>query len=178
MKKAILFLVAFYPMVMVGQVTSNFEIRNGQAYYCKVFELPGQSRDSVITQLRAMLPLVPHVSNVHLDELGFTGTISQMKINYSGFYLMLMNSMFANLVVQVKDGKYRIVIKDIYFVDNAVENDELTDFTAYVAKNGYITKRPVEDFKDRTNLYSLLAQMDQYFTSVFTISNPTLNDDW
>lgn len=176
MKKAILFLLAFYPAILVGQDSNNFQIENGQPYFSTVFDFPGQTRDSIIRHLQATLPLVPYVSNVRVDAVGLTATIAQMRISYSGLDVILSDPMYGNLVVQVKDEKYRIIIKDIYFLEHGEQHDDIDDFTSCVTKNGLISKRPAEEFKD--GIYTTLFRMDQYFRLIFAPSNLNRNDDW
>jgi hypothetical protein len=175
MKKAVLLFLAFYPAVLAGQ-DFNFVIKNGQPFYSRVFDFPGQPQDSIIRYLEASLPLVPYVSNVRVDAVGLTATIAQMQISYSGFDVILSDPMYGNLVVQVKDEKYRIIVKDIYFLTHDEQHDDIDDFTSCVTKNGLISKRPAEEFRE--GIYTTLFRMDQYFTLIFATSNLTSKDDW
>lgn len=178
MKRSIFFLLAFYPAMLVGQNNSNFQIKNGLVYYSKVFDFPGQPHDSITRYLQAALPLVPYVSSVRVDEAaGITASIAHMQINFDGLSGLLNDAMFANVVVQVKDGRYRVVVKDIYFVADGLQNDDYTDFTHYVTKDGFVGSRIIEEFSAGLGVPQMLLRMDQYFTTIFDVPRLGL-DDW
>jgi hypothetical protein len=176
-KIALLYLI-FFPATLFGQFNNNFQIKNGHVYYQKIFEVSGQSKDTLTRQLNASLALLPYVHNVRADDSGFTASISQMQISYSGLSGLLEDYMFANLVVQVKEGKYRIVIKDIYFKDDTKLENNITDFTDYSGKSGVISRKPVKEFSASLGVDHVLLNMNQYFSELFNYSNLPLKDDW
>ena len=164
----------------------NFVIENNSVVYKKVFELPNQTETELKKNILSFISKVPNVSNVRVIGEEIFGDITNLKVNYSkygGSYMttliLLNHSMFGKLIVQTKDNKYRVLIKDIYFIDDVSllsmttkkEMDNRTDFTYFVTKNDKSEFRTSNTFKKG------LGYMNNYFTEIFTFSNTT-KDNW
>ena len=164
----------------------DFVIENNGVVYKKVFEIPNQSESELKKNLLSFISKVPNVSNV--KEVGdeIFGDITNLKVNYKkygGSYMstliLLNHSMFGKLIVQTKDNKYRVLIKDIYFIDDVSllslnskkEMDNRTDFTDFVTKNSR------SEFRTGNTILKGLGYMNNYFTEIFTFSNTT-KDNW
>ena len=103
----------------------NFVIENNGVVYKKIFDLPNQSETELKKNILSFISKVPNVSNVRVIGDEIFGDISNLKVNYKkygGSYMstliLLNHSMFGKLIVQTKDNKYRVLIKDIYFIDD------------------------------------------------------------
>ena len=164
----------------------NFVIENNSVVYKKVFELPNQTETELKKNILSFISKVSNVSNVRVIGDEIFGDITNLKVNYSkygGSYMttliLLNHSMFGKLIVQTKDNKYRVLIKDIYFIDDVSllsmttkkEMDNRTDFTYFVTKNDKSEFRTSNTFKKG------LGYMNNYFTEILTFSNTT-KDNW
>jgi hypothetical protein len=166
------------PLVSFAQSRHNFLIKNGMVYYQQVFEWPGLSRAEILQQLSENLPLVPYVNSVHAEQGYCTAAISNMRINSPTLVSILNDFMFATVVIQVKDEKYRVIIKDIYFVSVEENNNRTIDFSRSVSKTGWFDHREVKEFSDNLNVEVVLRQMDEYFTSLFAFSEAGQHEVW
>lgn len=164
---------------------SNFYIENNTVVYKRVFDLPNQNEKEVKDALLKFLSKVPNVSNVKESGNEIFADISNMKINYQkygGSYMstliLLNHSMFAKLIVQRKDNKYRILIKDIYFMDDESlqslnskkEMDNRSDLTSV------ITKGNASEFKSSSIILKGMGYLNSQFTDLFTYTQQ--EDKW
>lgn len=158
----------------------NFVIENNGVVYKKVFDLPNQSETELKKNILSFISKVPNVSNVRVIGDEIFGDISNLKVNYKkygGSYMstliVLNHSMFGKLIVQTKDNKYRVLIKDIYFIDDVSllslnskkEVDNRSDFT------NFITKNDRTEFRTSNTIIKGIGYMNSYFTELFTFSN-------
>jgi hypothetical protein len=158
----------------------NFVIENNGVVYKKVFELPNQSETELKKNILSFISKVPNVSNVRVVGDEIFGDISNLKVNYKKFggsymstLILLNHSMFGKLIVQTKDKKYRVIIKDIYFIDDVSllslnskkEMDNRTDFTDFITKNSR------SEFRSSNTIIKGIGYMNSYFTEIFTYSN-------
>lgn len=164
----------------------SFIIENNGVVYKKVFELPNQSETELKKNILSFISKVPNVSNVRILGDEIFGDISNLKVNYKkygGSYMstliILNHSMFGKLIVQTKENKYRVLIKDIYFIDDVSllslnskkEMDNRTDFTDFITKNGR------SEFRSSNTIIKGIGYMNNYFTELFTYSNTT-KENW
>lgn len=164
----------------------NFVIENNSVVYKKVFELPNQTETELKKNILSFISKVPNVSNVRVIGDEIFGDINNLKVNYSkygGSYMttliLLNHSMFGKLIVQTKDNKYRVLIKDIYFIDDVSllsmttkkEMDNRTNFTDFITKNGR------SEFRSGNTIIKGIGYMNSYFTELFTYSN-TIKENW
>ena len=158
----------------------NFVIENNGVVYKKVFELPNQSETELKKNILSFISKVPNVNNVRVVGDEIFGDISNLKVNYKKFggsymstLILLNHSMFGKLIVQTKDKKYRVIIKDIYFIDDVSllslnskkEMDNRTDFTDFITKNSR------SEFRSSNTIIKGIGYMNSYFTEIFTYSN-------
>ena len=164
----------------------GFLIENNGVVYKKVFELPNQSETELKKNILSFISKVPNVSNVRIVGDEIFGDITNLKVNYKkygGSYMstliILNHSMFSKLIVQTKENKYRVLIKDIYFIDDVSllslnskkEMDNRTDFTDFITKNGR------SEFRSSNTIIKGIGYMNNYFTELFTYSNTT-KENW
>jgi hypothetical protein len=184
---ALLQLISYksYSQETISTSLSNFYIENNSVVYKRVFDLPNQNEKEVKAALLKFISKVPNVSNVRESGNEIFADISNMKINYQkygGSYMstliLLNHSMFAMLIVQIKDNKYRILIKDIYFMDDVSllslnskkEMDNRTDLTPV------ITKAHASEFKSSSIIVKGMGYLNSQFTDLFTYTQQ--EDKW
>jgi hypothetical protein len=158
----------------------NFVIENNGVVYKKVFDIPNQSEIEIKKNILSFISKVPNVSNVKIVGDEIFGDIVNLKVNYKQFggsymstLILLNHSMFGKLIVQTKDNRYRILIKDIYFIDDVSllslnskkEMDNRTDFTNFITKNGRT------EFRTSNTIIKGIGYMNSYFSEIFTYSN-------
>lgn len=179
MKKIFSLLLVVSPFVLWSQTFSNFQLLNEHVYYVKVFELPGRGQDSLMQQLGLFLPQVPYVSNVRALEDGFTGSISNMKIDYPTA-LYLHDLVNANFIVQVKEGKYRLIVKDVHLSndDNIMDdNNSIKDFSKLVTRRPNV-KEPRREFANTWVARESMEQLHLELAENFELQNELFSDDW
>jgi len=170
----------------VTNLVEGFTIENNGVVYKKVFDLQNQSETELKKNILSFISKVPNVSNVRVVGDEIFGDISNLKVNYKkygGSYMstliLLNHSMFGKLIVQTKDNKYRVLLKDIYFIDDVSllsmnskkEMDNRTDFTDFITKNGR------SEFRSGNTIIKGLGYMNSYFTELFSYSN-TPKENW
>jgi dephospho-CoA kinase len=83
------------------------------------------------------------------------------------------------LIVQTKDNKYRVLIKDIYFIDDVSllslnskkEMDNRSDFSDFITKNSR------SEFRTSNTIIKGIGYMNSYFSELFTYSKTT-KENW
>lgn len=174
-----------YSQETTATALSNFYIENNTVVYKRVFELPNQNEKEVKDALLKFISKVPNVSNVRESGNEVFADISNMKVNYQNYggsymstLILLNHSMFAKLIVQIKDNKYRILIKDIYFMDDVSlqslnskkEMDNRTDLTPV------ITKAHASEFKSSSIIVKGMGYLNSQFIDLFTYTQQ--QDKW
>jgi hypothetical protein len=160
-----------------SQTLHNFFIENEGVIYKRVFDLPKETGLNEKTEVLKFISKVPHVSNVREVGDEILGDITNMKINYKKYggtsmstMILVKGSMFGKLIVQIKENKYRVIVKDIYFIDDQSlysmmskkEMDNRTDFT------NSITKDNRTQFRSSSTIVTGVGYVDSYLTDIFT----------
>ena len=155
----------------------NFYLENQSIKYKKVFIVDSLNQSELISKLNAYLPTVSGLRNVQFNGDVFTGQIDKLIVNYKKYggkwattWTVLNYPMNGNLIVQVKDNKYRLIITDIEFISTYpyVVIDFDKDLTK---KKGTILT---------TNKVALrgLEYLDKFLTDKFTITKRKVDNNW
>lgn len=170
-----------------GKVLNNFKIDDlGEVQYIKVFEVQNGiefNTDILITFLRTK----SNLSNINLIDGNILGDIENVRINYKKYggkymntLIVLNHSMSGEFIIQLKENRYRLIIKDIKFLDDVSvystnskkELDNLSYFSKVSTKNGG------SKFKTGSIMTKGTGYMDKHFVEMFMYKKETLNDDW
>lgn len=120
-----MFLIFNSVLVRAQTDTMNFHLKDGNIVFENIYEFPNYSKDSLKNNLAKFLQFTSSIGDLKEISDGFTGTIKGLKINYKKYggkymstWIILNHSMFGNFIIEIKEGKYRLIIKDIYFIDD------------------------------------------------------------
>lgn len=179
--KKITFLILLISSLINGQTEySGFTVEGDNNMTFKhVFELKEtQSKQDLMRYLKTLSSV--KISDAESD---ISGSIEGLKINkkkygdgkgYSGFMRYDLSSDF---LIQFKNNRYRIILKDIGFMDNTTlysmstfkESDNYTSISNfYVKKDGTIRQSKI--------MLRGLELLQNQFIDMFTIKE--VNDDW
>jgi hypothetical protein len=154
---------------------NNFSIENRSVVYVKVFEINDCDSITIIEKLNSYLPTISGLSLVEFNGNVFTGKIEHLMVDYGKYggkilrvWVALNNPMYANLTIQIKDFKYRVIISDMEFVHSSMVFD----------MNSMATNKERTSFIDKKVLLQAMEYIDLYMTDKFTISNEKITDDW
>ncbi|HYG84566.1 MAG TPA: hypothetical protein VD907_06860 [Verrucomicrobiae bacterium] len=138
----ILLLIGFtlLPSAIFGQSINNFKYTGNEVQYEFVYNLDTDSTE-LQRRLSAFIPLIRGVKDVLVSEGQISGRIENAQVNYKahGFKrgdlsLLMDDPVSYGFLVQIKGGKYRVVLSGIYFYD------EVEKFTYYFTEYSYNSK--------------------------------------
>ncbi len=156
-----------------------FEINvNGGVEWIKVFEIPGDS-DEIISNLTKYFKNQEFTRKIELIEGEFRGYSNPIKVKpIKGGPSYNETTSFVN--VQIKDGRYRVVISDIIFapVDLglstggiSINSEENIRFDEIVLKPGN------KEFRSGFSRVNIMKSFDQTFEQIMTYKKSD-KDDW
>jgi hypothetical protein len=121
MKKLLLLLVML-PFIAFGQDSpyKYWQVENKAVYFDAVYEDPGKDTKQIKEELLSFIPTVKGVTDVQENSAGLTAKLEGYDCDYKAMGYNRMNAPIyilqkksGNISVQVKDGKYRVVISNI-----------------------------------------------------------------
>ncbi|MFN3801343.1 hypothetical protein [Belliella pelovolcani] len=178
MKYLFLLIFVFLNSYQTEKEIHNFHLENQTIQYIKVFELKEFSENELIDKLNGYLPTVSGVSNIHFNGTVFTGKIENLEIDFKKYggkwgttWIPIQYPMNANLTIQVKDNRYRLLISNIE-CSMQVPPRTVFDFNSMAT-----VKRGTEISTNKTIVQGL-KYTDQFLTDKFNISNKQLDNDW
>lgn len=175
--KKILFVLLLIPFLSYGQSAgpiSNFHLENGEIQWRNTFEKDSLKTNQIIDQLTSYLPTVSGVSNVVNRGDVITGDLKNYQVNYKKYggrnstvMMQLTHPIDGKFTIQIKDGKYRAIVSDVYFTMPQLPGTLIN--TAGRKKNTEIAANSL--------IRQSLAYMNQDFADKFNlkVSNST---DW
>lgn len=182
MKTTLLLLLIALPVLSQTKHTENdFVLENGKMYWEHVYHAPGQKSDDLIKHFQKEV-----LTNYKQDNLQILDNIISFEIRndivnfrkYGG--TMMGTAIFAQMeinylvVIDFKDEKYKVIIKDI-FLDNKAfglvhSSGKLEEYTA---------KKSVSVFQTNNIVTTGLNYQHQHFIEKFDIASaPTIKKDW
>ncbi len=159
------------------QQAQNFYLENQSIKYKKVFEMNELNQSVIVEKLNTYLPTVSGLTNIQFNGNVFTGQINILTVNYRRYggkwattWGALNHPMNANITIQVKDNKYRLVITDIKFISTSPYCVIHINKSATKKKGTKITKNKL--------VLKGLEYIDKFFTEKFTITEKQINENW
>ena len=160
---------------------SNFQVESdGNISYKKIFEMNEFEKNDLIDYLNSL-------SNFSIisSENEILGQIKDLRINFKkygkgGYPVFLRNSLSSDVIIQFKDNRYRLILKNIGFLDDVsygvtvssvtvIDTDNFTSLSEYyVKKDGTL--------RDSKIVERTLDVMDKHFSDLFTIKK--IDEDW
>ena len=157
---------------------SNFQVEpDGNITYKKVFEMNEFEKTDLVKYLKSLsnISIINHENEIE-------GELKDLRINFKkygkgGYPGFLRYSLSSDITIQFKDNRYRLILKNIGFLDDVTlystttfkESENFTYLTEYYVKNDGTLRGG--KMVERT-----LDVMDKHFSDLFTIKN--IDEDW
>jgi len=141
MKSILLFAWSLFFVNFTLSVTDNFEIENGQVLWQKVYETD-LTKEQLIGQIKSSGQFV----NISENGESLTAEINQLSMDFKGYGISEMSTPIyisrsyvkAFVLIEFKDERYRVTLKNIKFVqkyeDALSKEGETTDIELYALK--------------------------------------------
>jgi hypothetical protein len=156
-------------------------IKNNEVIYSKVFEVE-LKKNELINLLKLSLPNIAKFEfKIDADsDDKINGNLSGTVINYRkyggtlmGTSMVLNYPLVANVIIQVKDNKYRVLVTNMYFKDVEILNQK----SDYILDDG-VTRKKRTEFKDSSQVESILKYIDKHLTDIFNVKRDRIKDDF
>ncbi len=163
---------------------SNFEIENGDVVYKRTFDISNLNSDELKNKYLKFLETIPNVSVIKEDDSQINAEISDNYINYKVYGIKTMGAgmiaypFFSKLIIQFKDGKYRLVVRNIY-IDNKSVGILFSGMEANSHFKNFLLNKDASDFKKTQYNLKILDIYDRFFKDTFTYKEIVdKDDDW
>jgi len=160
-----------------SQQLGNLYFENEKVVYRKVFEVDTINADELQKMLENHLIRIPAVKE--LQYIGeFIGIINGMFVDVDKYlskrltyWSELSKPMDAKMKIQVKNGRYRVIIEEIKFINPSPYSVFSLDI---IASERNLKTTLSSNFYKRS-----LGYLDQFLTDLFTLKIESFNqDDW
>lgn len=134
------------------------------------------SKDDLTQRLKEFLP---SVKNFQLTDLSnqnkyqFSGRLASFVVNYRkyggslmGTPTILNSALDGDVIIQVKDNKYRVIVSNIVFKDVSLLSGDKSN----IVLDDFMTKSKRTAFRSMGNIISIGKYIDQDFTGSFDVS--------
>lgn len=171
---SLLFVVVFQLDTQMNTAFSNFYLEDGAVTYRHVYRTGG-TQEEIEHKLKILLPQISGLEDVEFNGGVFVANIHNMLINYSkhGYdykdipFLGIKYPISARVIVQAKEGRYRILIRDIKTMGsgtfNFVVNEDWTNYDR-------------SEFRGTSSILEAMILLNKDFKARFDINN--IDDDW
>jgi hypothetical protein len=182
MKKIILLLlVSFSGFSQIKQSNTDLFLENKKVFWQHIYEVPAKNEDDLIKHFQKEVLTNLKQDNFQLLENVISFEINDDKVDFRKYGGTAMGTvLFATMdmnylvVIDFKENKYRVTVKEIY-LDNKVSglghsSGDLTE---------YITKKKSTAFTENSLATKGIIYFDKHFSEKFDISNKsTKTDNW
>lgn len=163
----------------------NFALEKEEMEFENVFhpEDTTNMKARAINQLRS----ITGVTRIEEDNTGVTAEINGMRIDYKKYGcpksivpLAMHGSMTGRLNVQFKEGKYRLVIQNMYFTsDIEMSLYGVSSNGGAIAMEEIFTRKKRTEIKRGKDHQRVLGSMNLYFTDMLTLKKEaSASEDW
>lgn len=178
--KKIIYILLIITTPLFSQTQNNFEVEtDGNIIYKNIFELGDSNKENLLNYLKTL-------SNITISESenDIVGEIKDLRINTkkygngSGFPIFLRESLSSDFLIQFKDNRYRVILKNIGFLDDVSlysqttfkDSDNFTYLTEFYVKND-------GTLRSGKMVEKTLDVMNNHFTDLFTYK-VVIDNDW
>lgn len=158
----------------------NFYIEETEAYWQKTYDSPGSTIEDLVKNFESYVIKSMKTENLRYSENSLSFFVTESKINLKDFNRKSMTtSIFVQswqsylCVVDFKDNKYRVTLKEIYFTNKQSGMGGFNDsFSSLIInKNG--------SFKDSNAAKSSLELLEMYYDKIYKPENVfKKSEDW
>lgn len=176
---------SFSPGVQDSIFGTSIVLKNSSVIFQKVYE-SSLSKEELIEKVKLFLPSVKsfqltNSSNQGIDQ--FSGRLTDFVVNYRKYGGSLMGTstllnypLNANVIIQIKDKKYRVIVSDILFKD---VRSLLTNNTMDLILDDTATRKKRSIFNGNSSIVKALKYIDQDFSDSFNVhASQKITDDF
>lgn len=183
MKKIILLLfISYSSFSQTKHSETDFYLENGKVYWQHVYEVPEKNIDDLIKYFQKEVIINIKQDNFQIIDNTISFTIQDDKVNFRKYggtamgTVIFIQAFFKYLVViDFKDEKYRVTIKEIFLDDKLYGMAHFT--SGYLEE--YITKKKQTLFTTNSLATTGLIYNHKYFLEKFEKnSNESIKKDW
>jgi hypothetical protein len=164
------------PGVQDSVLGTSFILRENTILFQKVYDST-LGKDDLVKSLKGFLPAVKSfqlTESPNQNEYQFSGKLNDYLINYRkyggslmGTSVLLNEPLNANVIIQVKDYKYRVLISDVVFKDvQLIMGDNGTD----IFLDDMFTRKKRTEIRIHPTVSKVAKYMDSDFGDSFNVS--------
>jgi hypothetical protein len=184
MKKIILLLlISFNGFSQIKHPESDFNLFEQKVYWEHIYNVPGKNTEELTKYFQKEVLQSLTNSNLQIIDNSLSFTVNNDVVDYKKYGGTSMGTaMFVSypmnyvVIVDFKDEKYKITIKEITITENIItlggtmiSTDDITD---------YFTKKKKTQFSTGSTTNTAIIYYHKYFTDKFAIKNNPTNKDW
>jgi len=172
MKRIVTLLIALMA-VSIGSVRAQYQYLthdNGKEVFVCVYDVEGSDASEIEKLLTSSMPRIPGFTDFYKSEGIITGKIENIRIDLEQYgcrkgntSAMVYNPFFANVVIEWKEGRYRVTMSNMEF-----RHRSLGSFRDPFSRG--------DKFITSKTLLRSGACFEQYFRDLFTLKNTP--DTW
>lgn len=182
MKKILLiFLIGFSGIAQIKHPETDFKLFEQKVYWEHIYNAPGKNINELITYFEKEVAQSLTKSNLQIIDSSLSFTINNDFIDFKkyggttmGTAIFLRLPMTYIVIVDFKDEKYKVLIKEITLTDDI----SLPQYPRDVDITGYFTKKKKSEFGTSSLTNTSIGYYHKYFTDKFAIKNNPTNKDW
>lgn len=167
MKRFIALLIALVT-VSISSIRAQYQYlthNNGKEVFVCVYDIEGLSENEIEKLLTSSIPRIPGFTDFYKSEGIITGKIENVRLDLDQYgcrkgntSAMVYNPFFANVVIEWKEGRYRVTMSNMEF-----RHRSLGSFRdPFSKKDRFLTSKTIL----RSG-----ACFEQYFRDLFTLKN-------
>ena len=185
MKNSILlFLILVITKTTFSQTENPFQfikIDNGQFVFEKIFTIDSLLSSKIDTSLQLFLPSQKGISNLKSQNQQIIANFNNLFIDYNKYdannhSIICSSPINANVTIQIKDGKYKVLVNSIVFNTTGPILGSNQIVNKVMSAESIFLKNDQTDFRTRGDLIKIGQAIEHQFSEIFTIK--FTNNDW
>jgi hypothetical protein len=174
MKKIIfIFLLLFALSAQAQTSMSNFEIQDNSVVYRRIYE-SDMAKDEFLKQLLTTQGITEAEDKGELITAKIEGMSIEIKKHggsWSSSPMVLQKPLYGNMIVEFKDGRYRITLSNLNFVETGGFTEEKYPVSFYA-----INKR--KQWRKNRKFLEVLHYTNKHMEDVFSPKELAASEDW
>ena len=181
MRIIITLLISFSCFSQLKHTETDFYLENQKVYWQHIYEAPGKNIEEIIKYFEKEVAVNIKLDNFRIIDQTASFTINDDQINYikyggtaMGTVLFLGNNFKYLVVIDFKNEKYRVTVKEIFLSNNLIGPGRDSGYF-----EEYITRKKQTEFTENNLATKGMIYTHKYFIDKFQQNpNETLKKDW
>jgi len=177
MKKIILFLlISFNGFSQIKYPDTDFNLFEQKVYWEHIYNIPGKNVDELINYFQKEVAQSLSKNNLQIIDNTLSFTVNNDFVDFKkyggsifGTATFLRFPMNYIVIVDFKNEKYKIMIKEINITDISNRSNDVTE---------YFTQKNKSEFRTTSIIKTSITYYQKYFSDKFIITNTPTNKDW